>query len=279
MNSEITVVDETDAFEAALALRDPLTLFTNPDALSALLNAITEASALDEQDVSTAKGRKVIASMAAKVAKAKVRIDDVGKDYVADLKELPKKVDAGRKVARDYLDALKERVRAPLTAWEAEEQAKVDAANALAEKALREAEEAREREMAELRAKVAAQEEAERKRAEEAAQAERDRQFAAEATARAEKAAQERIEAAEREAKEAIAKAEREAQAKLDADRAERERVEAETKRRMDSIAHRGAVNREVVADLEKLGLDETTAKLVVVALAKGEIRHVGITY
>ena len=93
------------------------------DALELLLVQIeTEALAV-VADVKTNKGRAEIRSNAANVAKAKVRIDDAGKLLVADLKDLPKKVDASRKAVRDRLDALRDRVRQPLTDWEAEQEA------------------------------------------------------------------------------------------------------------------------------------------------------------
>jgi hypothetical protein len=76
-------------------------------------------------DVTTAKGRKEIASIAYKVAQSKTLLDNVGKDLVAELKEVPKKIDAERKRMRDLLDSWKDEVRAPLTAWEEAEAARV----------------------------------------------------------------------------------------------------------------------------------------------------------
>lgn len=75
-------------------------------------------------DVSTKRGRDAIASIAHKVARSKTALDGVGKDLVAELKELPKKIDASRKLMRDTLDAWKDEVRAPLTAWEQAEEAR-----------------------------------------------------------------------------------------------------------------------------------------------------------
>ena len=74
---------------------------------------------------STLKGRKEIASLASKVAKSKTYLDGIGKDYVAELKAIPKAVDAERKRMRDTLDDLKETVRKPLTEWEEAENARV----------------------------------------------------------------------------------------------------------------------------------------------------------
>jgi DNA repair exonuclease SbcCD ATPase subunit len=78
-------------------------------------------------DISTKKGRDAIASIAFKVAKSKTYLDGVGKDLVAELKELPKKIDASRKEMRDTLDAWKEEVRKPLTDWELAEEARIKA--------------------------------------------------------------------------------------------------------------------------------------------------------
>ncbi|WP_313242955.1 hypothetical protein [Stutzerimonas nitrititolerans] len=69
-------------------------------------------------DVSTAKGRKEIGSIAYRVAQSKTALDNVGKELVAELKEIPKKIDAERKRMRDTLDAWKDEVRAPLNEWE-----------------------------------------------------------------------------------------------------------------------------------------------------------------
>lgn len=69
-------------------------------------------------DTSTDKGRKEIGSLAAKVARSKTLIDGAGKKYVAELKSLPKKIDAERKRLRDECDKIKEEVRRPLTEWE-----------------------------------------------------------------------------------------------------------------------------------------------------------------
>ena len=77
-------------------------------------------------DISTKKGRDAIASMAYKISKSKTAIDDVGKDLVTELKELPKKVDAERKRVRDILDSWRDAVRKPLTEWEEKEAARIN---------------------------------------------------------------------------------------------------------------------------------------------------------
>lgn len=69
-------------------------------------------------DISTAKGRAEVKSLAYKVTRSKTALDDLGKTLVADMKATVAKVDADRRVVRDRLDALAEEVRKPLTDWE-----------------------------------------------------------------------------------------------------------------------------------------------------------------
>src|SRR3546814_10114176 len=78
-------------------------------------------------DVQTKKGRDAIASIAYKVAKSKTYLDGVGKELTDSAKELPKKIDATRKLVRDTLDAWKDEVRTPLTEWEQAEESRVAA--------------------------------------------------------------------------------------------------------------------------------------------------------
>lgn len=77
-------------------------------------------------DVSTPAGRALIRSFAARIAKSKTAIEDVGKALAAEQKEIPKRIDATRRHFKDALDAMRDEVRAPLDAWEAAEQERAD---------------------------------------------------------------------------------------------------------------------------------------------------------
>lgn len=120
----------TEKQETGLAVIEPtntLSLFKDGDGLQDLLTDIrTKATSL-VPDITTAKGRKEIASVAAAVARTKTYLDGIGKTLVDELKEVPKKIDASRKIVRDELDKLKDEVRAPLTAWEDAEKARAEA--------------------------------------------------------------------------------------------------------------------------------------------------------
>lgn len=73
----------------------------------------------------TVTGRKAYASMAYKIARSKTAVDNVGKQLVAELKQLPKTIDAHRKEWRDKLDAMQEEARGPLNEWEVAEEKRI----------------------------------------------------------------------------------------------------------------------------------------------------------
>lgn len=99
---------------------NPVSLFTDGGVDDFLKKAREEATK-EVFDVTTAKGRKGIASQANNVAKLKVSLDGAGKNLVSGWKEKAKAVDSERKKIRDNLDALKAEIRKPLTDWEAEQ--------------------------------------------------------------------------------------------------------------------------------------------------------------
>ena len=114
--------------ETQLAIVPPketaLQVFQAANGLDPYLQQIRAEIDAHVPDVSTAKGRKEIASIAYRVAQSKTALDGIGKELVADLKEIPKKIDAERKRMRDLLDAWKDEVSAPLNEWKQAEEAR-----------------------------------------------------------------------------------------------------------------------------------------------------------
>lgn len=104
-----------------------LVLFTEGQGLPDILADIRAKATSLVPDITTAKGRKEIASVAHAVARTKTYLDGIGKDLVDQYKEIPKRIDANRKQIRDELDKLKDEVRAPLTAYEEAEANRVAA--------------------------------------------------------------------------------------------------------------------------------------------------------
>ncbi|WP_458411272.1 cell envelope biogenesis protein TolA [Proteus mirabilis] len=313
MANELVVIEQATALD----------LFTAPEKVNQMLEHIKslaeeERKELDS-DFSVAKNRKAFASLAYKVAQTKTYIDKEGKAVVDKLKELPKKVDASRKIFRDELDALSTDIRKPLTEWEAQEKAReeaealkkqieVDHEEALQMNELfdlRKAEEERKRiareeemkrqaaEQARLEAERKAQQEIEaaarreREAKEAAERAEREKQ---EAIQRAEQAAKEAKEKAERDAKEAQERAEREKQLAIDAVRkkaqeaeqarlAEEERKRQEEAKRQADKEHRRKYNQEILQALVSHGFDEKLATEFIKLVASNKIPHMTMNY
>ncbi|EMB0753467.1 hypothetical protein U7S25_004184, partial [Providencia rettgeri] len=193
MANELVVIEQATALD----------LFTAPEKVNQMLAHIKtlaeeERKELDS-DLSVAKNRKAFASLAYKVTQTKTAIDKAGKLVVDDLKELPKKVDAARKLFRDELDLLSDDIRKPVTEYELEEKAREEA-EALKKQVELDHEEALQmNELFDLR-------KAEEERQRIAREEELKRQAAEQARLEAERKAQQEIEAAaqrEREAKEA----------------------------------------------------------------------------
>lgn len=264
---------------------DAVALFSEGDALDTLLERIKAEATSLVPDLTTAASRKEIASMAYKVSRSKVVIDNAGKDLTVDLKARARAVDEKRKLARDTLDELRDRVRAPLTEWEEAEKRReeeerirreIEAAHerAIEEDALWE----REREIRERERRI---QEAEREAAEKAAREERLRRAREQEERERELIRAEERERAEREAREKRAREEewlrREREAQEAAERREREAREREAARR----EHRANVRAEVIEAFAD-ALDESDNEAVaaiVEAIDDGLIPHVRIDY
>jgi len=266
-------------------------LFSGGDALTKLLDRIEQQALAEVFDMAQPASRKACASLAHKIARSKTALDGVGKDLVADIKKQTSEIDGLRKGARDRLDDLKAKVRAPLDEWEAEQERIRLEAEEAERRRIKEEErqrlaqiEAREREVREREAELARRE-AEAKAAEEArleaeraverekAEAERREREAKEQAEREEKIRAEAAEKARREAEEAAARAEQERQAKKAAEKAAAEKRAANARRR-------SSVNVKAVTALLSIeGMTDQLADRVVKAIANGDIPDVSVNY
>ncbi|EPO2452672.1 cell envelope biogenesis protein TolA [Providencia rettgeri] len=255
MANELVVIEKSKALD----------VFKSSNSVEDIISKIESEVNSFVNDVNTDKGRKEIKSLAYRVAQSKTYLDGLGKDLVAELKEIPKLIDANRKTVRDRLDALRDKVRQPLTEWEAE-QDRIKAEqqmlawheealemNAAFDKALTERIESDheiallmnekfDRDLAEAKAeaerqRIAHEEELKKQAAEKARlEAEQKAQQEIEAAAQREREAKEAAKRAEREKQEAIQRAEQEA--KEAQERAEREKqaaIEAERKKALEA--------------------------------------------
>jgi len=101
---------------------NPVEVYT-PEGIEGVLKTIETKALSHVPNLETAAGRKDIASLAYKVARSKTILDDMGLKLAEDAKKRVKILDGHRKKIRDTLDTLKEKIRQPLTDWEAEEAA------------------------------------------------------------------------------------------------------------------------------------------------------------
>ncbi|ENG6270345.1 hypothetical protein WFP15_02585 [Yersinia enterocolitica] len=252
-------------------------------------------------DVSTAKGRARIASLAAGASRSKTAIEKPGREYLRHLKEQPKIIEAELRRFVIECDEIRDETRRPLTEWEAEQERLKQEAEAKkkAEELAAEIEVAHEMallmndafdrdakakadEIERLRKaheEFIAQQAAEKAKREAEEKAKRDIE-AAEQRERDAKLAQERAEQkAEQDKKDAAAKAEREKQDAIAAEklkaREEAERVQREAKQKEDA---RLAEEKRVADEAAARAANEAHRKTVGTAVVNGLIEHAGLT-
>lgn len=246
---------------------NPVAIFTEAGGIEKIINEIKQKVSDFTPDLETDKGRKEIASMAHKVSRSKVVLDDLGKTLVADWKKKAKVVDESRKIVRDELDMLRDQVRQPLTDHEEAKKAKEEAERLAKELAEDEEEaysthdlwlrqkaiEKKEAELAKAEEDRRQKEDSERLEKERLEREERLQKEAAETAKRdVEEAAQQKVidaERKEREAQEAVAKAERDRLVAEELAKKEQERAVAEAKEQARVEAER--VERERIAKEE----------------------------
>jgi len=292
----------------AIQKHESMEIFTRRELITPLLLQIEHAATQETADTTTEKGRKAIASMAYRVAQSKTYIESYGKELAAELKELPKLVDANRKYARDFLDALKDTVRKPLDDWEKEQQA-----IALAEKVLVDHEQAfldnvefdvkKQVELERIakekadyeakvlaQAKIAAEEQARREIAESEERARRAVIAAEEQARRAVIESEARALSAEREiirvqeqamrdieigAQLAMQKA-KELQDKKEQIIQEQERIQEKARQQQSNV---DAVHGSIIDDWMATGFDPLQSSLILAAVLDGKIRGLRVVY
>lgn len=108
-----------------------VTAFNTENGIQAIIDSI--CAQVEEKthgvvwDFSKKKDRDHVASLARKVASSKTAIDAEGKKLKEQYTVITNKIDAERKLARDRLDAERDRIRKPLTDWEQAEKDRIQA--------------------------------------------------------------------------------------------------------------------------------------------------------
>ena len=99
--------------------------FTDGKNLDALYGIIEAKAKGLVADPTTKEGVSQIKSAARQLASVRVKVDNLGKQVVAELKKLPGVIDDNRKAFREKMEALQEEIRRPVTEIE-ERKAKID---------------------------------------------------------------------------------------------------------------------------------------------------------
>ena len=99
--------------------------FTDGKNLDALYGVIEAKAKGLVADPNTKEGASQIKGAARQLASVRVKVDNLGKQVVAELKKLPGVIDDNRKAFREKMEALQEEIRRPVTEIE-ERKAKID---------------------------------------------------------------------------------------------------------------------------------------------------------
>ncbi len=119
MNTELTEempVTILDDYSVIVANNDALQgFFTDGKNLKKLYAIIERKAKALVADPTTKEGASQVKSAARQLASVKTKIDNLGKQVVAELKNLPKVIDCNRKEFRESMEALQEEIRRPVT--------------------------------------------------------------------------------------------------------------------------------------------------------------------
>jgi hypothetical protein len=126
------VTEATEAVEVkndlvVMKFDNPLEVFKAPNGLDPYLDVLRKKLDDFKPDMAKAKGRDEVRSMAAKVAKLKVALDNMGKELTEEQKSTIDAVNLSRRNMRDTLDKWRDEVRQPLTDYENKEAERIEA--------------------------------------------------------------------------------------------------------------------------------------------------------
>ena len=124
---------ETGSLEdvAAKVEENPVSVLLDDELYARFVAHLKKGIADFVPDLSTATGRKKIASEAYKITRHKTTIDDAGKKLNEAARKQINEVDAKRRTVKTELDALASEARRPLDDWEKQEEARVEYCKAI----------------------------------------------------------------------------------------------------------------------------------------------------
>lgn len=121
------MTEESETALVALPQGDAMAMFADPLMADNILKMIrAKVDEFETPGADTPAGRAEIKSLAMKVVRSKTYLEKIGMDCARKAKEIPKVIDANRKKLNDTLDAWRDEIRAPVTAWEEAEEKRVE---------------------------------------------------------------------------------------------------------------------------------------------------------
>lgn len=122
--TEIMAINVGEDYAVTVVNKEQLQeFFTHGKNLDGLYSVIEKKARGLVADPTTKDGASQIKSAARQLASVKKRIDEIGKDVVAELKALPNVIDDNRKKFRKDMEALQDEIRRPVTEIEEREDA------------------------------------------------------------------------------------------------------------------------------------------------------------
>lgn len=231
-----------------------------PGGLNEVLMKIEAEARVIAPDASTPLGRKDIVSLANRIARSKTYLDNIGKEYVAELKRRPKLIDAERKAMRDRLDILKHEIRKPVDEFDAREASRVAA----------------------ILDRISAMERLPLNGLKGFEINDSFEEFQYEAKRRLSLAIAEAEAQAARIVRDAAERKEREERIAAEARQAEREaqaQAEAEAAQAAIKAEESSGIRESIVASLTEYGVTKQVATAVVEAITKNKIPHLSVNY
>lgn len=131
--AEAAAVPDTGAALVVYVNEHPAIVLLDEGRREKFFEAIKAEVSSHVPDLTTAKGRDAIRSLAMKVTKTKTAIDNAGKKLKEEAQKTVQAVDAARRSSRETLEPLAVEVRAPLTDWEERETLRIARADGIIE--------------------------------------------------------------------------------------------------------------------------------------------------
>ena len=118
-------IKETESGELVAIKEIDIPALFKKDGCDPIIEGLEKKAAEFEGDISTAKGRKKIASFAAKFSTAKTKLDGLGKALSDEYRAKIAPINAERNKIKACCDESRDKIRKPLTEWEDAEKKRV----------------------------------------------------------------------------------------------------------------------------------------------------------